>query len=212
MSNVTVFGTKGGTGKSMLACHLAVSFMDRGIPVVPVDLDGRNGDTFAFFRERGQEGVVGVPANLLELERLFKSAAAKGLSVVVDCPPTDSPMAVKAGQLSDGLLMPFRPGANDARALGRAAHIAMNSERPHGKPALVSCVNQFRQTKQAQELVATLRGLALFSFAGTIGHREAFNHGLTAGRTVWEMAEDKKAIQEVRAVCDFVHKALGALR
>ena len=32
MKNVTVFGTKGGTGKSMLACHLAVSFIDRGHP------------------------------------------------------------------------------------------------------------------------------------------------------------------------------------
>jgi cellulose biosynthesis protein BcsQ len=212
MSNVTVFGTKGGTGKSMLACHLTVSFLDRGIPVIPVDLDGRNGDTFAFFRERGQEEIVGVPANLMELDRLFKSAATKGLSLVVDCPPTDSPLAVRAGQLSDGLLMPFRPGANDARALGRAAHIAMHNERPHGKPALVSCVNQFRQTNQAQELVRTLEALALFSYAGAIGHREAFNNGLAVGRTVWEMGEDKKAIAEVRVICEFMHKALGALR
>lgn len=211
MKNVTVFGTKGGTGKSMLACHLAISFIDRGIPVVPVDLDGRNGDTFAFFRERGQESIVGVPANLLELERLFRNATAKGLSVVVDCPPTDSPLAVKAGQMSDALLMPFRPGANDARALGRAAHIAMNSERPHGKPVLVACVNQFHRTKQAEELVATLKGLALFSYAGAIGHREAFNNGLKLGRTVWEMSEDKKAIEEVRTVCNFVHAALGSL-
>lgn len=212
MANVTVFGTKGGTGKSMLACHLAVSFIDRGIPVVPVDLDGRNGDTFAFFRERGQESIVGVPSNLLELDRLFANAEVKGLSVVVDCPPTDSALAVRAGQLSDGLLMPFRPGANDARALGRAAHIAMNNKRPHGKPALISCVNQFNNTNQARELVDTLQKLALFEYAGSIGHREAFNNGIKVGRTVWEMNEDKKAIAEVRAICDFLHKALGDLR
>ena len=206
---LTVFGNKGGTGKSMTAVHLAVSLMDRGRRVIAVDLDARQGDTKAFFEARGQEQVVAIPNEVEELLELFENAKAQDVDVVVDCPPADSPMAMAAAEHSDGTIYPFLSGANDARSLGRAIRIATQTQQPG---ALFCLVNKYKNTNDARALVAMLGSVGVFTMAGVVGDRNAFNSALRAGRTVWEMNEDAKAVLEMRAICDNIHRVMERKR
>ena len=201
----TVFGNKGGTGKSMTTVHLAVSLMEKGRRVLAVDLDARQGDTKAFFEARGQEAIVAVPTEVEELLNIFEKAKASDVDVVVDCPPADSPMAMAAAEHSDGTIYPFLSGANDARSLGRAIRIATTTKQPG---ALFCLVNKYKNTNDSRALVAMLGSVGVFTMAGVVGDRNAFNSALRAGRTVWEMNEDPKAVSEMTGVCESIHRVM----
>lgn len=71
---VSVFSTKGGTGKTFLSCNLAAALAERtGSPVALVDLDHDLGDVFAYFRAEPSR-------TLQELLTLDESADAEAVA------------------------------------------------------------------------------------------------------------------------------------
>lgn len=73
---VSIFSTKGGTGKTFLACNLAAALADRsGSRVALVDLDHDLGDVFAYFRAEPSRTLVEVAT----LEEGADSEAIAGL-------------------------------------------------------------------------------------------------------------------------------------
>lgn len=196
----SLFGHKGGVGKSLHASHLAVYLHEtQGRDVIVVDLDARQEDQMAFFKKRDQAEMVQQPTSMAEFVRLVEKCRKGTFDLVIDCPAADSAFAIKASAVCDVLVMPFKPGANDLRAIGRAFKLtAPNSENKGVKAA--AFVNFASNTGASEDLRKVLRDTDVFSYLGHVGQREAFNKALLVGKAVWELGEDKKAIQEVLEV------------
>ena len=58
---VTVFSSKGGTGKTFLASNLAASIASRGVATAIVDLDMAMGDVFAYFGAEPERSIRDLP-------------------------------------------------------------------------------------------------------------------------------------------------------
>lgn len=201
-----IYGNKGGTGKSMIAAHLAVFIRGKGHPTLVLDLDARQGDAIGFFQKRkGNDVPVLAPATPEEMLDLIKAYTAKGFDIVVDCPPADTPLVVAACKQAAVLVMPFRPGANDARALGRALRMATQLESEN-RGKLCSVVNFLKTgTRDSRAIVGLLQTADLFNFAGIIGDRTAFNDALRRFKTAWEDDPASKAAEEALEVCSAIY-------
>jgi len=55
-----------------------------------------------------------------QVESAMNSVIKAGADAVVDCPPLDPPQVVRALEVGDILVFPFKPGGNDLRAFARA--------------------------------------------------------------------------------------------
>jgi chromosome partitioning protein len=208
---IVVFGNKGGTGKSMLAEHLAVYLAetDKDRSVVLIDLDARQGDSLLFASGRSEKWqdapVVDAfaPKDVPELKAAFKRLAEVGTNVVVDCPPADSPLAMEACGMADAIIFPFRAGAHDLRALGRATEIARATYRPDRPPVLLAAVNFFDQrTLEARIALDALKERSdVFTFIGVIGQRTSINEALMSNLAAWELRPKSPAAKETRSVC-----------
>jgi len=208
-----MFGNKGGTGKSIISAHLGVYLEAKGRDFAVIDLDSDQLDSEAFFG--GREDPVDIyavrkpkGAGALELLRTWLSTIpASGKDVVVDCAPAFSDVSQMACDMADVLVMPFKPGANDARALGRALRIASSDTNPK---KIVSVLNFVNQTRDAKSLLSLLSTTDFFMFAGNIGHRTAFNEALRKKKAIWEIPGlDDLASKEIAWVSDFIYQQGG---
>lgn len=217
-SIIVVFGNKGGTGKSMLAEHLAVhqAEADSDRAVLLMDLDARQGDSLLFAQGRAQRWpdlpqVQGfAPKDETEMLGALQRMKKLGANVVIDCPPADSPLAMTACAHANAILFPFRSGAHDLRALGRATEMARATYQPGIPPILLAVVNFYRPSLlEARVALDALKERSdVFTFAGVIGERTNFNQALLSHRAVWETAPGSPAAQEIQSVCKNIRTAI----
>lgn len=207
-----VHNRKGGTGKSTLACHLGIYLLQRGYPVMVLDLDDRQSDSSDFFRDRRErypdQPVIHLqnPTSPAEVESILLQARSAGIDVVVDCPPADSPLAMAAVDLADALVTPFQAGGNDARALGRVLRVAQRASEAR----LLALVNRFRpRQNDDRNLSSLLQTAGVFTFVGVLGDRKDFRGAATEGLAVWELAPGSAAALEALAVCGLIDRAVA---
>ena len=216
--NIVVFGNKGGTGKSMLAEHMAVwlAEYDQDRAVMLTDLDARQGDSLLFAQRRAEAWPelpqidALAPKDAEELRLMLQKAKKIGAHIVVDCPPADSQLAMEACKHADAILFPFRAGAHDIRALGRATEIARETYTPGRPPVVIGVVNFYddRTMESRIALDALKERSDVFIFAGVIGQRTLFNKALMTHRAVWELSPTSPGAKEARSVCENVYQAL----
>jgi chromosome partitioning protein len=215
-----IFGNKGGTGKSMLAEHLAVYLAETDLDrsVVLMDLDARQGDSLLFASGRTEKWADApavdafAPKDVPELQAAFTRLAKIGANIVVDCPPADSPLAMEACRHAEAIIFPFRAGAHDLRALGRATEIARATYRPDRPPVLLAAVNFFDQrTLEARIALDALKERSdVFTFVGVISQRTSINEALMVNLAAWELRPKSPAAKETRSVCANAVNALNA--
>ena len=215
-----IFGNKGGTGKSMFAEHLAVYLaeVDTDRSVVLVDLDARQGDSLLFAGGRKEKWPDApsvdafAPKDVPELTSSIDRLRKIGANIVVDCPPADSPLAMEACAHADAIIFPFRAGAHDLRALGRATEIARATYRPDRPPVLLAAVNFYdARTLEARIALDALKERSdVFTFVGVISQRTAINEALMVNLAAWELRPKGPAAKELRSVCANSLDALSA--
>ena len=137
---ISVANAKGGVGKSTLTYSLACYFSDRGakVGILDEDIQQSISDIIEMCRDRGEE----IPIEIIEKKSLV---SYESLSVnedfdiiFVDTPPVLTTQLGDIYDVSDMVLIPIKPSANDYNSLMRS--IETLKEAMERNPELVTAI------------------------------------------------------------------------
>lgn len=182
---ITVAQQKGGSGKTTVAAHLALGFVEQGMRVGLIDLDPQ-GSLGRWFMTR----LDADEAACADLE--FATASAWGISmelrklgkscdvVIIDTPPKidgDLRPALRGANL---VVVPISVGHMDVWATEGVLDLSARE----GKPALLVLNRTRANTRLSADVLAAAQGLdtpvASTALAQRVGYAEAMGHGRTA--------------------------------
>lgn len=130
MKSVAILSEKGGVGKTMVTIHIAVAAHRAGLDVAIIDLDPQTSATdWADERGTAPEAVAIPPARL---DKLLADLRTNGTDlVVIDTPREANNAGYVAAQAADFVLIPFKRGGFDFRALKRTLDVCrLANKRP----------------------------------------------------------------------------------
>ncbi|MFG6546371.1 AAA family ATPase [Sulfitobacter sp. 1A13730] len=201
MKILSVFTSKGGSGKSTIAIHMAViaSQQKRRNRVLMLDYDVQESSRF-WARARQEDNPPLLPADPGTLNGYLKQAREEGIDlVVIDLPPHSATQSGLALEKSDLVAIPVRPGAFDLWAMEATAEAV---EEAGAKGAFILNQVPSRGT-EADETEQVLRAKIpqIPVVKARLGLRKPFSSALNAGLAVTEFAGPKeKASQEAVAL------------
>jgi len=175
---IVVLNLKGGTGKTILATHIA-----EDLRAHLVDLDPQ-GDAYDWANRSGF--ITGSQASdWKEALEMVVAARTQG-PVVVDCPPGERSSIRAALSVATVAVVPAKGAMQDLRAVGRMMELvdeARANVNPSLKVGLV--LNEARfVTSMAGEAEYALGKVRGAHYLGHIGLRQAFVDAYAAGRAV----------------------------
>jgi chromosome partitioning protein len=195
MKTIVIQSQKGGSGKTMLAAHLAVEAERCGDPVWLIDTDRQA--TLSLWHERRKNDT---PQRLdAPLERmpaaLKKVAEQGGAYCFIDTAPTISDQNTGLLRLADFVLIPVRPSPSDLWAVSETVALVKEA----GKPFL------FVVTQAKPQATITAQAVAALSEHGRVAQafisdRVAYAAAMTGGNTAPELSAKGPAAQEIEAL------------
>jgi chromosome partitioning protein len=200
-----VANLKGGVGKSSIAANLACFLAEKG-GTSTVDLDVGQQDLSRFSTMRGiRSKVIGETAELIDY---LQERKALGETVVVDCPPGERDTTKAACYLATAVIMPVRPGANDAQAIGRLLSMVGEIREARNDLKVFSVCNFYKNSKEASAMVDILRQIPNATFAGKLWDRKDYSVSIADAVPVWEVVPGKPAALEMRALCEALERVV----
>ena len=147
MTRTIVFGnTKGGTGKSTLAMHVAVAVLNRGLTVATIDLDARQGTLTRYVANRRRTAertgtVLSHPLHTAILPAAVPGAdeaalikaldQAAGVDVVIiDTPGADTDLALTGHAFADIIITPLNDSLIDLDVIADVDPVKRAIARP----------------------------------------------------------------------------------
>ena len=196
MKSLVFFSQKGGSGKTTLSVHTAVTAQESGEQVIIIDTDPQQSAmTWAEARNSDIPPVASISA--VEIDKVLKAARQESFTLaVVDTAPHATPEASKVVQIADLIVIPVRPSAFDIAAAGNAVQIAHTSGV---KTVFVLSACPFRSPEIA-ETRELLAGYGLPIAPVEITERRSFARAIASGRAVTEFESNGKAAEEIRAL------------
>ena len=196
MKSIAFLSQKGGSGKTTLAVHTAVTAQESGESVVIIDTDPQQSAmTWAEARTTDIPPVAAINAN--EIQKVFDAAEAEAMTLaIVDTAPHAAPEASVIARGVDLIAIPVRPSAFDIAAVGNAVEIA---KAANTKTVFVLSACPFRSPEIA-ETRELLKTYGLPVAPTDITERRAFSRAVASGRAVTEFESDGKAAAEIRAL------------
>ena len=207
MNTVAIISRQGGTGKTTLACSLAVAAQEAGVAAVILDMDPQ-GSAAAWGRVRQAQPPVVAPTRPGALRANLQSADVAGVQLVIlDTAPQVAGAATQAAQVADFVLIPCRPGLLDLAAMAGTVQIAIQARVP---AAVVLNAAGIRSPLVVQAQGALLdAGVVVAPVVHQrVGHAYAIAEGLASA----ERAPGSKAAQEIEALWQWTRKRLEPKR
>jgi chromosome partitioning protein len=130
MKVVTVLSEKGGAGKTTVTVHLAVAAQLAGLDVAIIDLDPQASAAEWADQRGGAPEAVAIPS--ARLDKLLADLRTNGADLIfIDTPREANNAGYTAVQAADFVLIPFKRGGFDFRALKRTLDLCrIASKRP----------------------------------------------------------------------------------
>jgi chromosome partitioning protein len=209
MRTLAVLSRKGGTGKTTVALHLAVSAFHAGRATLVCDMDPQR-SALDWRREREREGPAVIEAKVGALFTARQAAARAGADLMVlDTRPSSDMECAEAVRYADLCLVVVRPCFFDLRAIERTVELVANMNRKglfvlnqapirkHGAEPL-----QIRETVQALEAF----GLPVANVG--LRFRSAYQNAVRLGLAAQEFEPGCNAAIEIGALWDQVEREL----
>jgi chromosome partitioning protein len=205
MKTIAFSSQKGGSGKTTLAVHLAVSAEQDGERVVIVDTDfQKSAITWRNARESNTPKVIAAAA--ANLDDVLAAARHDAITMcIVDTAPHVAPDAALVVQKADLVIIPCRPTAFDIAAAGAAVDILRASGAP-GVFVLSACPVR---APEIAETRGVLKAFGLPVAPVEITDRRAFARAVASGRAVTEFDSKGKAAQEIRSLWIWIKEELS---
>jgi chromosome partitioning protein len=204
---ITLAQQKGGSGKTTIAAHLAVSFSRRGQSVAILDIDpqGSLGEWFERREARlgdGETGLAFRTASGWGARREARSLARDYDVVVIDTPPKSDIELRSAFEVADLVAVPLQPSPVDIWASDPTLQ-TIAKERAR---SLLVVNRALRRALLTAEMIAAIGALGHAVAESQLGNRIAFAASMGEGRTVLETAPGSLAAGEVEALAQEVLK------
>ena len=203
MHTVAIISRKGGTGKTTLACSLAIAAQYDGRAAVILDMDPQ-GSASAWWRVRREQPPSVASTRPSALDGHLRAARQAGVDIVfIDTAPQVAGAATQAAQAADYVLVPCRPGLLDLAAITGTIAIAQEARTP---AAVVLNAGGIRSP-----LVAQAQGALLdvgVTIAPVVYQRVAHAYAITAGQAAGEREPSSKAAAEIQALWQWLRKRL----
>ena len=203
MATMAVFNQKGGSGKTMLAVHLAVAAFLAGCKVVILDLDPQ-GSASHWKAARGDvPGPVVVKVAASSLERAIAGAVNDGYDfILIDCPPAVTPATARMIGAAGLVIVPICPEPFDLAALpetldlvGAKRHVFVLSNCPQKAPEI-----------EETRLELLKLGKPVF---GPVNNWRSMWRSLIAGQAVSEYEPEGKPAEEIKEICEAILKEIS---
>lgn len=203
MKVLGAFSQKGGSGKTLLACHCSVAARERGEKVVLIDADEQGSATSWGESRDGDEPMIvkGTPSNI---KTVLEAAKAESYTLaIIDCPPHAVAGVGDLIKACDYVMVPCQPSAFDIAASGRAVSLLQSNKVPFG-----FVIN--RAPYRAPEIEETREVLSQSAKVcpTVIADRRIYGRALITGQSVTEVEKDGKASDEVRSLWKWIKKEM----
>lgn len=203
MKVLGVFSQKGGSGKTLISCHLSVAAQQSGKKTVLIDCDEQGSATSWSTSREGDTPTVAA-ANPSNIGQVLKAASDDGYDLaILDCPPHAVAGILNFINAADLTIVPCQPSAFDLSAAGRAVSLLNANKRP-----FAFVIN--RAPYNAPEIKDAIAALKTHGpVAPTIiGDRRSYGRALISGQSVTEYEGEGKAADEVRALWQWIKKEM----
>ena len=205
MKILAILSRKGGTGKTLLAVHLAVAAELAGHTAVLIDLDPQESSSqWGENRDTDTPAVVATyPERLTEILQLAEENGAT--LTIIDTSPNTEESARDAARAADLVVIPCKPDAVSLRAINQtiqlidltkvAARIVLNDVPTRGDYA--------EQAENAVEIYGIPTAPCV------VGHRMPLVHAFNASLSVQEYEPKGKASSEIRSLYEYLAGEMG---
>jgi chromosome partitioning protein len=209
---LVVGGTKGGSGKTLLATSLTVLRAASGQDVLLIDAD-EQGSAMDFTRQRqrrteGDAGYTAIQTREADVAVQVRRMVQKYGDIVIDVGGRDTASQRAALAVADALLVPFPPTSVDLWTADTVVTLLKEAEAFNPRLRAYALINKaFPRGPDNAEAAALLQEYPEhWTYVDTpIGNRKAFSNAFGGGYAVTEyQAKDTKAIAEMRALYRYI--------
>lgn len=209
---VVVGGTKGGSGKSLLACQLAVLQVQVGRTVALVDAD-EQASTLEFTRQRahrlGQAGYTFRQAREGDVAAQVRELAATHADTLIDVGGRDTASQRAALVVADVMLIPFVPTSVDLWTMDTVEGLLQEARHFNRALHAYTLLNRtaVRGSEMAEAAAVLQESTAWTYLDAPLATRKAFNQAFGSGAAVTEFRpRDAKAMAELTGLADRVFR------
>ena len=209
---LVVGGTKGGSGKTLLATNLTVLRTAEGHDMLLVDAD-EQGSAIDFTRQRqrrteGDAGYTAIQTRETDVAVQVRRMVQKYGDIVIDVGGRDTASQRAALAVADVLLLPFPPTSVDLWTADTVVTLLKDAQAFNPGLRTYAIINKaFSRGSDNVEAASLLQEYPdHWSYVDTlIGNRKAFSNAFGAGYAVTEFhPKDAKAITEICALYRYI--------
>ncbi len=206
MKTVAILAMKGGVSKTTTALHLAVAAEAAGFPAIVFDLDPQ-ASAAGWKDTRPGDSPVVLSLQASRLQQALEAARENGaVMAILDTAPHSADAAMAAAEAADLILIPFRAGILDLRAIATTVRLA----KVAGKPAYGLLTHAPPNAPRlAEDAIAAAKQHGLEVVPVIMHQRSAYAHSLTAGQTAQEYEPRGKAAEEIAGLFAWVISMLA---
>jgi chromosome partitioning protein len=205
---LVIGGTKGGSGKTLLATNLTVFRAGEGHDVLLIDAD-EQGSAMDFTRQRqrrmaGEPGYTAIQTREADVAVQVRRMSPKYGDIIIDVGGRDTASQRAALAVADRLLIPFSPTSVDLWTADTVVVLLKEARMFNPHLNAYAILNKaFSRGADNAEAAAILQEYPdYWMYLETlIGNRKAFSNAFGGGQAVMEyQPKDTKAMKEMRAL------------